>query len=259
MSKKYHISIGIPVKIADGYAELAIMSALEAQKECTKYSLNCEVLIISADINICRIFPFVTCIHHPPTGIYPAFNHLVAYAKGSYTLILAADDLITDPKILAKIIHELFSPNSPLYSAEVVVSPMLIGNYPHNSKLIEPSTSLFKNLRRQSINHPGMIISSSVYAKVGHYLCSIGPEADYEFCLRLIKAKVALYKTYSPYVFHRLGGVSSDPSKNRLYSHLRCIRSIYSLYPLFILLAVPIRSLSFLIGSFRILFVNYLR
>jgi glycosyltransferase involved in cell wall biosynthesis len=254
-----HLTIGIPVKTANHLAQLAVSSALDAQHECRRLGISCEVVLITADKAICGLTnPSVRCIYYAPTGIYPAFNHIVTHSTGEYILILGSDDLIANPACLAESIREAFCPSSPFYKAGVIVSPIYIGDHPERRQLREARTSLIRNLRIQSINHPGMIVSSSTYAKIGGYSCCIGAEADYEFCLRLIREKISLLKSYKPFVFHRLGGVSTAPSKNRLRAHLRCIRSVYYVFPSLILLAVPLRIFSYLCGSTRIFFSQYL-
>lgn len=259
MLKRQHLTIGIPVKTANYLAQLAISSALDAQHECERLGISCEVVLITADKAICAPKnPSVHCIYYPATGIYPAFNHIVTHSTGDYILILGSDDLIANPVCLAESIREAFCPSSPYYKVGVIVSPIYIGDHPERCQLREARTSLIRNLRAQSINHPGMIVSSSTYAKIGCYSCCIGAESDYDFCLRLIKAKISLLKTYEPFVFHRLGGVSTALSKNRLRAHLRCIRSVYYVFPFLILLAVPLRIFSYLCGSILIFLSRYI-
>ena len=245
------LSILIPCLELNDISCRAIQSAITVKNTLSSYDLAVEVLVLFSRNILAHIpseFDQAFFWHEPPSGIYPAFNSLIEKSQGYYLLILCSDDYIFSPSSLVSIALLL---QSYKIKPDFAVSSMFIGAAISSAQLKLSRLSILNNLRSQKMNHPGMIISKNWYDNNGLYPTNLGPEADYAICLKLLKTKAVGINLNLPYVFHQLGGVSTSISKNRLKSHLRCLRILSIIYPSYYPLAFAMRFLAYSIGSLK--------
>ena len=124
-------------------------------------------------------------------------------------------DTIYKPSI--QLLNEL---NKNKNNEIIIVGAMKIGNRKNKNKLIIPMTKIWQNLDKMRLNHPAMIISSLAYKKIGLYNQKLKIIADYEWCLKALKANTKFIKFEKTLTYHELGGASTSYGKSRLKLHL---------------------------------------
>ena len=157
----------------------------------------------------------------PKKGIYFAYNFTIKNCMkndSEWIWILGAGDTIYKPNI--KLLNEL---NKLKNNEIVIVGVMEIGNRKNKNKRIIPMTKIWQNLDKMRLNHPAMIISSLAYKKIGFYNQNLKIIADYEWCLKALKANIKFIKFEKTLTYHELGGISTSYGKSRLSVHLSCI------------------------------------
>ena len=160
----------------------------------------------------------------PKKGIYFAYNFSVRKCildNSEWVWIIGAGDTIYKPNI--QLLNELSKYEN---NEIVIVGAMKIGNRKNKNKHIFPMTKIWQNLDKMRLNHPAMIISSLTYKKIGFYNQKLKIIADYEWCLKALKAKIKFIRFEKTFTYHELGGASTSYGKSRLTSHLYCLRVI---------------------------------
>ena len=140
---------------------------------------------------------------------------------------------------------------------------MIIGNRVSKNNKKHPKTRIWQNLDKMRLNHPAMIISTLTYKKIGLYNERLNIIADYEWCIKSLKAKTIYKKFDKTFTYHELGGASTSYGRSRLILHLSCIRVIFKYLksPQFVVVATTLRIGRFIYSRLRYylrLFLNRL-
>ena len=83
---------------------------------------------------------------------------------------------------------------SDKYNEKIIVGSMIIGNRKNKNKQHYPYTKLWQNIDKMRLNHPAMIISTLTYKKIGFYNENLKMIADYEWCIKALKANIKFIK-----------------------------------------------------------------
>ena len=138
------------------------------------------------------------------------------------------------------------------YYEKIIVGAMIIGNRENKHKQLYPSTRLWQNIDKMRLNHPAMIISALTYKKIGLYNEKLKMIADYEWCIKALKANTKFIKLENNFTYHELGGISTRYGKSRILIHLSCIKILLNHFrlPHLILFALASRIIRFLLSRF---------
>lgn len=157
-------------------------------------SVDGTVRLIQQNLDIINEY-----VSEPDCGISDAFNKGVSRCEADFILLLNSDDWIATDKlnsILSQI--NIFD--------EIVCTKMIsysddgyIGEFESEPSLIPKYNSML---------HPGCIISSGVYRKIGGYNLSFKVGMDYDFFSRCYNAGVMFKKIDLPLVGFYEGGTS---------------------------------------------------
>lgn len=215
--------------------KISILGITSTQKDLQNNELNSLVDIIE----------FV-----PKKGIYFAFNYSVKKSlsyNSNWLWILGGGDTIYKPNI--QLLNELTKNKN---NEIIIVGAIKIGNRKNINKHIFPKTKIWQNLDKMRLNHPAMIISSLAYKKIGLYNQKLKIIADYEWCLKALKAKTKFIKVEKTFTYHELGGASTSYGKSRLTLHLSCIMVILKQLrcSYFLPIAIVLRIGRFLLSRF---------
>ena len=186
----------------------------------------------------------------PKKGVYFAYNFSVKKSfliNANWLWILGGGDTIYKPNI--KLLNML---KSYKYNEKIIVGSMIIGNRKNKQKQHYPHTGLLQNIDKMRLNHPAMIISSLTYKKIGFYNEKLKMIADYEWCIKALKANTKFIKLENNFTYHELGGISTRYGKSRILLHLSCIKILikHLRLPHLILFAFVSRFMRFLFSRF---------
>lgn len=194
-------------------SEMHLRRCLDSVRSIRKYINNFIIIDGKSTDNTLKIVDEYSdvvseCISEPDSGISDAFNKGIKKCTSDFILLLNSDDWILEENIVE--IINLLDVND-----EVVCTKMLsyyegsyLGSYESKPHLIRKFNSML---------HPGCIISSSVYRKVGRYDLSLKVGMDYDFFCRCFVAGVTFRLLDLPLVAFHEGGVS----RTRKYLILR--------------------------------------
>jgi glycosyltransferase involved in cell wall biosynthesis len=193
----------------------------------------------------------------PDKGIYNAWNKGLKQAKGDWICFLGADDYFWDDYVLEGMVGTLcrLSDDFNVAYGEVMLlteddqTLYKIGKPWHHVKHLFPKS--------MSIPHPGLMHRNSLFIKHGHFDESFRIAGDYEFLLRELKDRDAVF---IPILIAgiRQGGVSCNSGNTlSLLKEVRNAQIMHGFYiPSFLWLLAFLRiiirkSLWFMIGEIR--------
>lgn len=194
-------------------SELHLRRCFDSVRRIRKYINNFIVIDGASVDNTLKIIDEYSdivskCISEPDGGISDAFNKGVGKCSSNFILLLNSDDWILEENFI-KILNCLD------VNDEVICTKMLsysggnyLGEYESRPQLIQKFNSML---------HPGCIISSSVYKKVGLYDLSLRVGMDYDFFCRCFALGVSFRLIDLPLVAFHEGGAS----RTRKYLILR--------------------------------------
>ncbi len=182
----------------------------------------------------------------PKKGVYSAYNFSVKksfFYNSKWLWIIGGGDTVYKPNI--KLLNIL---KSDKYNEKIIVGSMIIGNRKNKHKQHYPYTKLWQNIDKMRLNHPAMIISNLTYKKIGFYNENLKMIADYEWCIKALKANTKFIKLGNNFTYHELGGISTRYGKSRILLHLSCIKILikHLRLPHLILFALASRLIRFL-------------
>ena len=246
-----HLSICIPILKYSSRSSLCISSALLYQSKLRLSSVSVEIIVLFAD-SVASAFlcqyehSGINYFSSPRNGIYDAFNILICNSRGNFVLVLGDDDFLLPHKSTIPLGRLLTSDSQAL----IIHGPILFGFSLSSSRLRPSHASRFLNLDSMRINHPGMIVSRSIYNEYGLFSSSYSTAGDYEWVMRVINV-AKFSKLADPYAFHRLGGASSNLSKSALMSHLHCLNAVRLHFPSLFIFALLARALRYCLMCMR--------
>lgn len=153
-------------------------------------------------------------VSEPDSGIYHAWNKGLAHATGEWICFLGADDYFWSPTALEELVAHVGDDACPrvVYGNIAVIDDEGQVIY----RLGSPWPTVAPRFRdHMSIPHPGLIHHRSLFADHGCFDESYRIAGDYEFLLRELKSRPALYAAKpDTLIGMRVGGASSQPGNS---------------------------------------------
>lgn len=140
-----------------------------------------------------------TLISEKDRGISDAFNKGISRCSSDFILLLNSDDWVI--REYAREIFEAIGDGD-----QVICTNML--SYSDNSLLGEYKSNPTLIPKYNSMLHPGCIVASDVYKKVGLYDTSLKVGMDYDFFCRCFKSNISFKLINFPLVAFHEGGTS---------------------------------------------------
>lgn len=173
-------------------------------------------------------------------GIYDAINKGIKHCKGDLIKILNSDDVLTDKSLTRAL--EVYKENLDKESRDFIIMSTL-DRINLNGEKIALWGKYNNILFFENLLHPSWYVPKNIYEKFGLYNLKYNIASDYEYFMRLKKAKVKLLKSKIPYTKYREGGASKDGTgKYEVYE----IKKMYKGVVLANLLLLQMKSLVFL-------------
>ena len=182
-----------------------------------------------------RLGPSVRWISEPDEGIADALNKGVAMARGSFVLVLQAEDTFADRESLAEARPRLRR------GLDVLVCDVVFGQG-ERARLVAARASS-RRLRFKPVCHQGVFTRRDLFERIGGFDPSFGVCMDYDFLVRACLGGARIEE--APVTLSRMsdGGVSSRrdwPSLARRFAEERRVhlahcprasmRAIYAVY-----------------------------
>lgn len=148
----------------------------------------------------------------PDTGIYNAWNKAVKYITGDWVYFIGADDYLSGPTVLstaASMLGSIFPAHRIAYG-----QVDLVKNGGHIWMTAGQRWNRADFMQAMSIPHQGVFQHRSLFAEYGLFDESFSIVGDYEFLLRELKDKDAVFLPYLKVAAMGYGGVSSNPSNS---------------------------------------------
>jgi len=167
----------------------------------------------------------------PDSGIYSAWNKAVALAKGEWICFLGADDWLWDEGALERLLPQLRTARP---HARVVYSRVrqVDGQGRVAAELGEPWRQAKESFRSHvCLPHPGLMHHRSLFEVHGRFDEGFQLAGDYEFLLRELTTRDALYVP-TPTAGMDLGGKTTSPEHYlELHRETRRALSMHGLAP----------------------------
>jgi len=144
-------------------------------------------------------------ISEPDKGIADALNKGMKMARGSYILVVQADDRLVSPNILCQIYPLLKDERSDIYSF-----PVILENNSKERTLLKPIKVRWWYHFKTILLHQGSFIHRRLYERVGHYRTEFSISMDYDFFYRAIMDDATLHFEEIPVAFMGTEGISRD-------------------------------------------------
>lgn len=148
----------------------------------------------------------------PDKGIFNAWNKGLTHASGEWICFLGADDYLYEPRSLEKMLPHLEEADrrgiSIVYSRLAVVSEA-----GEEKEVLGEDWSRLKKLflHEMCLPHPGLMQHRRLFETHGNFDESFKLAGDYEFLLRELKSREALFVPDVITAAWTFGGVSSNP------------------------------------------------
>lgn len=235
------VSFVIPTFNSEKFIEECILSIINQKND------NIEIIIVdglSEDSTLKILNKYhkyiSVLISERDEGIYDAINKGIKHCKGDLIKILNSDDALTDSSLIR--VLEVYNENLVKKEQDFLIMSTLERINVNGEKIALwgkfNNTLLFEN-----ILHPSWYVPKDIYEKFGLYNLKYNIASDYEYFMRLKKAKVKLLKSKTPYTKYREGGTSAGGTgKYEVYE----IKKLYKGVVLAILLLVQMKSFIFL-------------
>ncbi len=150
-------------------------------------------------------------VSEPDKGIYNAWNKALLQAKGEWICFLGADDYFWNNQVLEKMTEHLkiMPPDIRVVYGKV----MLVNKEGENIYSVgEPWEKVKKSFTKfMSIPHPGTMHRHCLFEQHGLFDESFYIAGDYEFLLRELKTRDAVFIPNIITTAMRQGGISSTP------------------------------------------------
>lgn len=160
-------------------------------------------------------------ISEPDDGLYQAMNKGLSLASGEFILILNSDDWYENDAI-EKLVH-----------AYKISGCDFVGGLARylnadGSEFILPSMRFdHATLLRMPLRHQTMLIPAPLYDEVGPYDVSFPIIADFDFAIRLYRAKKTYFEVSEPLLNFRTTGVSSTALAQLHQEHKALLQKVF--------------------------------
>lgn len=153
-------------------------------------------------------------VSEPDRGIYHAWNKALKKVRGEWVVFLGADDFLYDSGVLAAMVGHLQHAAADFR--------IVYGKVVQVDDSGEPIRSLgepWEKVRRRftvlmMIPHPGTFHHQSLFAEHGDFCEQFAIAGDYEFLLRELPERPALFVADLTVTAMQVGGVSASPANN---------------------------------------------
>lgn len=160
----------------------------------------------------------------PDKGIYDAWNHALAHARGEYVCFLGADDAWADEHALVRLFDAIGQQNYDLVTSR----GLMIRNKPGRRDRFGAAWAFRKIGRRMIVCHPGLLHRRALFKRFGGFDIRYRIAGDLDFLLRL-PSDIRALDVESDSVLVEGGGVS----RKNVLARLREQREILSCNPRF--------------------------
>lgn len=149
--------------------------------------------------------PGLKAVSEPDTGIYNALNKGVRDAKGEWFYVLGADDYISHPDVMDRLL------TTEEQGTQVIVAPIeRDGMNPYFERIAD----LKKILWTVAYSHQGVMVRSETVRKYGGFDERYKIVADGDLLFKMHKAAVTFHYTFSPFANFFLGGTCMSSWRN---------------------------------------------
>ena len=153
-------------------------------------------------------------VSEPDKGVYDAWNKALAHATGDWIIFLGADDSFYGPDVLQQMsvaLQDAYPAYRVVYGRLAQVDRhgetiRLLGN---PWSLAGPSFSTYMTLP-----HPATFNHRTLFAEFGAFDTGFAIAGDYEFLLRELPARPALFVADVIVTAMQVGGLSATPANN---------------------------------------------
>lgn len=150
-------------------------------------------------------------ISEPDKGIYNAWNKALLKTKGEWICFLGADDFFWNNRVLVQVVENLIKIPSNIH---VVYGKVMLlntaGEYIYS--IGEPWAKVKKSFMQiMAIPHQGVMHRQSLFEQHGAFDESFHIAGDYEFLLRELKTRDAVFISEIITAMRQGGGISSSP------------------------------------------------
>ena len=149
-------------------------------------------------------------ISEPDTGIYNAMNKGSRAAQGTYLMYINSDDYLM-PNAIEKIAESVQANPADYYIADVCI--VNVGARGGNALHSIWCASMERVSIGQVCCHQGLLVSKSVFMKLGMYDERYRIASDVDFTMKLYMKKYSYAKINTPIVAFSTGGVSGSQYK----------------------------------------------
>lgn len=160
----------------------------------------------------------------PDKGIYDAWNHALAHARGEYVCFLGADDAWADQHALARLFDAMGQQNYDLVTSR----GFMVRSDSGKRDRFGAAWAFRKIGRRMIVCHPGLLHRRALFSQYGNFDIRYRIAGDLDFLLRL-PASIRSLDVDSDSVLVEGGGVS----RKNVLARLREQREVLSRNPRF--------------------------
>lgn len=146
-------------------------------------------------------------VSDPDDGIYDAMNKGICMSAGTYIGLLNADDMLL-PDGVERLVNALESLDEPGYTCGAVELIDRLGRRYGTSMPLPENMRHKRRFLEMPCAHLGVFVHREIYERLGLFDTRFKLSADYDFVLRLMKARVQCADVPMPIGRFRLGGAS---------------------------------------------------
>lgn len=146
-------------------------------------------------------------------GIADALNKGLQLAKGSYILVIQADDMLFMPEILEKVYPFLINEDIDIVSFPVILNHPVIGKI-----LRQPIRQLWWNRFKFIFPHQGCFVHKRVFDRIGEFRNEFKICMDYDFFYRALTSKCSV--KFGKFPVALMGGTGIGSLSKFVYKRL---------------------------------------
>lgn len=172
--------------------------------------------------------PNVRIVSEPDHGLYDAMNKAIDKAEGKYLIFLNAGDAFADANVLQRMADEAAKEPDIIYGQTQLVDEQ--GNVLGARHLTAPARLTMKSFASgMLVCHQAFVAKRSI---MGHYDMQYRFSADYDWCIRCLKAsKANAYLGEKPVISYLADGLSVKNRKKSLKERFGIMCKYYGTLP----------------------------
>lgn len=138
-------------------------------------------------------------------GIADALNKGIALARGTYIIVIQADDILLDRSVLGRVYALARSESHDIFSFPVLRNDPIRGIVPY-----KPFKLRWWHHFKTIIPHQGAFVHRRVFERIGSFRPAISIAFDYDFFFRALQSNVCVRYGRFPVALMEGQGISSD-------------------------------------------------